>query len=205
VQGLVRRLGNGAGSRVACRGAICDESMHARIANSTVPAFRRGLSRLQRSKPWTCTSCQARSDRNRAISTQPAREKPYYVTTPIFYVNAAPHVGHLYTMVLTDILKRWQVLKGRNALLLTGTDEHGLKVQRAAAKAGVDPKLFCDKGAEIFRVRMMRLRRVYLDTHACRNSRARPRSATTTSYGRRTQNTRMRSDTHGYETCHQIA
>lgn len=78
--------------------------------------------------------------------------KPYYITTPIFYVNAAPHVGHLYTMVLTDIVKRWQVLKGNNALLCTGTDEHGMKVQRAAAKAGVDPKLFCDKGAEIFKV-----------------------------------------------------
>lgn len=146
---------NGAGSRDACRDAIRDRNMHARITNSTTTAFRRVLSSLQRSRPWICTSCQARSNRNRAISTQPAPEKPYYVTTPIFYVNAAPHVGHLYTMVLTDILKRWQVVKGRHALLLTGTDEHGLKVQRAAAKAGVDPKLFCDKGAEIFKVRMM--------------------------------------------------
>lgn len=128
--------------------------MHARIANSTAPALRRALSSFQRRIPWICTSCQARSSRKRYISTQSAIEKPYYVTTPIFYVNAAPHVGHLYTMVLTDILKRWQLLKGRNALLLTGTDEHGLKVQRAAAKAGVDPKVFCDKGAEIFKVRL---------------------------------------------------
>jgi len=129
------------------------ESMHARIATSTVPTFRRALSSFSRSKPWICTSCQSRSSRNRYISTQPASEKPYYITTPIFYVNAAPHVGHLYTMVLTDIIKRWHVLKGRKAFLLTGTDEHGMKVQRAAAKAGVDPKLFCDKGAEIFKVR----------------------------------------------------
>jgi methionyl-tRNA synthetase len=57
-------------------------------------------------------------------------------------------------MVLTDIIKRWHVLKGEKAVLCTGTDEHGLKVQRAAAKAGVDPKLFCDKGAEIFEVRI---------------------------------------------------
>jgi hypothetical protein len=138
----------------ARRAVYRDESMHARIANSTAPVFRRALSRFQRRTPWICTSCQTRSGRNRSISTQPASEKPYYITTPIFYVNAAPHVGHLYTMVLTDILKRWQVLKGRNALLLTGTDEHGLKVQRAAAKAGVDPKLFCDKGAEIFKVHL---------------------------------------------------
>ena len=74
-------------------------------------------------------------------------EKPYYVTTPIFYVNAAPHIGHVYTMVVTDVLKRWQELKGRKAILLTGTDEHGMKIERAAAKAGVEPKEFCDKGA----------------------------------------------------------
>jgi methionyl-tRNA synthetase len=102
--------------------------MHARIAQSTVPTFRRALSSFVGRRPWICTSCQARSNRNRYISTQSASEKPYYVTTPIFYVNAAPHVGHLYTMVLSDIIKRWQVLKERNALLLTGTDEHGMKV-----------------------------------------------------------------------------
>ncbi|KAA8623066.1 MetG Methionyl-tRNA synthetase [Pyrenophora tritici-repentis] len=54
-------------------------------------------------------------------------------------------------MVLTDVVKRWHLLKGEKALLCTGTDEHGLKVQRAAAKAGIDPKSFCDKGAEIFK------------------------------------------------------
>jgi methionyl-tRNA synthetase len=54
-------------------------------------------------------------------------------------------------MVLTDIIKRWRLLKGENALLCTGTDEHGLKVQRASAKAGIEPKLFCDKGAAIFK------------------------------------------------------
>lgn len=54
-------------------------------------------------------------------------------------------------MILADVLKRWQEMKGRKAVLLTGTDEHGMKIQRAAAKAGVDPKEFCDKGAEVFR------------------------------------------------------
>ena len=84
-------------------------------------------------------------------SSQGDQQKPYYVTTPIFYVNAAPHVGHMYTMALADVIKRWQELKGRKAFLLTGTDEHGMKIQRAAAKAGVDPKEFCDQGAEIFK------------------------------------------------------
>lgn len=54
-------------------------------------------------------------------------------------------------MVLADVLKRWQVLKGRKAVLLTGTDEHGMKIQQASAKAGSDPKPFCDKGADIFK------------------------------------------------------
>ena len=54
-------------------------------------------------------------------------------------------------MVLADVLKRWQVLKGRKAILSTGVDEHGMKIQRAAAKAGIDPKEFCDKNAQIFK------------------------------------------------------
>ncbi|KAH0605455.1 uncharacterized protein H6S33_004677 [Morchella sextelata] len=78
-------------------------------------------------------------------------EKPYYVTTPIFYVNAAPHVGHLYSMVITDVLKRWQQLQGRTAVLCTGTDEHGMKIQQAALAANTPPKQFCDSGAEVFK------------------------------------------------------
>jgi methionyl-tRNA synthetase len=54
-------------------------------------------------------------------------------------------------MVLADILKRWKQVKGERAILCTGTDEHGMKVQRASAKAGVEPKIFCDKGAAIFK------------------------------------------------------
>ncbi|KAH8731426.1 hypothetical protein GQ44DRAFT_735904 [Phaeosphaeriaceae sp. PMI808] len=129
--------------------------MQTRIASSATPVVRRAFSRFT---PWICTSCQARSGRNRYLSIQTSKPsspitstKPYYITTPIFYVNAAPHVGHLYTMVLSDIIKRWQVLTGNTAILCTGTDEHGLKVQKAAAKAGADPKLFCDKGADIFK------------------------------------------------------
>jgi methionyl-tRNA synthetase len=55
-------------------------------------------------------------------------------------------------MVLTDILKRWNQLQGRKALLLTGTDEHGMKVQQAAAAAGTEPRKFCDSGANTFQV-----------------------------------------------------
>lgn len=76
--------------------------------------------------------------------------KPFYVTTPIYYVNSAPHVGHLYSMVLADVLKRWHQLKREQAQLLTGTDEHGIKVQRAAEAAGVDTYTFCTETAKQF-------------------------------------------------------
>ncbi|KAG9580861.1 hypothetical protein KCU77_g13443, partial [Aureobasidium melanogenum] len=105
-------------------------------------------------RPQSLSSiCVPRLVRARLLATTSATDetKPYYVTTPIFYVNAAPHAGHLYTMVLADVLKRWQVLKGKRAVLLTGTDEHGMKIQQASAKAGSDPKPFCDKGADIFK------------------------------------------------------
>ncbi|KAH0345923.1 hypothetical protein KCU81_g4087, partial [Aureobasidium melanogenum] len=116
------------------------------------PLLRSSASRSWR--PQSLSSiCASRLVRARFLATTSATHetKPYYVTTPIFYVNAAPHAGHLYTMVLADVLKRWQVLKGRKAVLLTGTDEHGMKIQQASAKAGSDPKPFCDKGADIFK------------------------------------------------------
>ncbi|CBF75211.1 methionine--tRNA ligase MSM1 [Aspergillus nidulans FGSC A4] len=85
-------------------------------------------------------------------TTAKEASKPYYVTTPIFYVNAAPHVGHLYTMVLADILKRWRTLTGDNeAQLLTGTDEHGMKIQQAANAAGIDTQAFCDRNCLTFK------------------------------------------------------
>jgi methionyl-tRNA synthetase len=58
-----------------------------------------------------------------------ARVKPYYITTPIFYVNGPPHIGHLYTALIADAIARYQRLKGRQVVFATGTDEHGLKVR----------------------------------------------------------------------------
>ncbi|KAH7165723.1 tRNA synthetases class I (M)-domain-containing protein [Dactylonectria macrodidyma] len=63
----------------------------------------------------------------------------------------APHIGHLYTMVLADVLKRWQQLKGKPAFFTTGTDEHGMKIQKAADKEGLPPKSFCDINSLKFR------------------------------------------------------
>ncbi|KAL9597792.1 MAG: hypothetical protein Q9219_004919 [cf. Caloplaca sp. 3 TL-2023] len=88
----------------------------------------------------------------RHISNASSIEKPYYVTSPIFYVNAAPHIGHLYTLVLTDVFKRFHALKGRKAILCTGTDEHGMKIQRAAQKAGQDVRAFCNDNYKSFEI-----------------------------------------------------
>ncbi|KAI1328839.1 tRNA synthetases class I (M)-domain-containing protein [Xylariaceae sp. FL0255] len=82
---------------------------------------------------------------------EPYVGKPYYVTTPIFYVNSTPHVGHLFSMVVADVFKRWHAFKGRKAYLSTGTDEHGMKVQRAAQAQGLTPKELCDTNAESFK------------------------------------------------------
>jgi methionyl-tRNA synthetase len=100
----------------------------------------------------SCTSYQQARKRFSSTSIIPRSEKPYYVTTPIFYVNASPHIGHLYTIVLSDIFKRWQLLNGRTALLCTGTDEHGMKIQQAAAKEGIDVRTFCDRNYKSFQV-----------------------------------------------------
>ena len=68
----------------------------------------------------------------------------FLVTTPIYYPNDVPHIGHAYTSVATDYVARWHRLRGDDVFFLTGTDEHGLKLQRAAEEAGVDPKRFVD-------------------------------------------------------------
>jgi methionyl-tRNA synthetase len=69
----------------------------------------------------------------------------FYLTTPIYYVNDAPHIGHAYTTVIADALARWHRLTGDDVFFLTGTDEHGLKVQRAAEEHGVTPKQWADQ------------------------------------------------------------
>ena len=78
-------------------------------------------------------------------------QKPFYVTTPIYYVNDRPHIGHSYTTISADLLTRYQRLNGREAFFLTGTDEHGSKIAEAAAAAGVEPQIFCDEVVQHFK------------------------------------------------------
>ncbi len=75
----------------------------------------------------------------------------YYVTTPIYYVNDSPHIGHAYTTLACDALARFMRIDGRRVHFLTGTDEHGQKVEAAARRAGLDPQTFTDRVSERFR------------------------------------------------------
>ena len=76
--------------------------------------------------------------------------KKYYITTPIYYVNDKPHIGHAYTTILADTLSRFRNLIGDTSFFLTGLDEHGLKVQQAAEKNGITPAVHCDTMAPAF-------------------------------------------------------
>ncbi len=75
----------------------------------------------------------------------------FYITTPIYYVNDVPHLGHAYTTVAADALRRYHLLRGHESRMLTGTDEHGLKIERAAAEAGKTPQAFVDEMSGRFR------------------------------------------------------
>ena len=93
----------------------------------------------------------------RALGTDSCKEAnqkmgsgTFYVSTPIYYVNDKPHIGHAYTTILADVLARYHRLLGRPTHFLTGTDEHGQKVQRAAEKNGISPQEHCDRTVSRF-------------------------------------------------------
>ena len=77
--------------------------------------------------------------------------RPFYITTPIYYVNASPHIGHAYTTIVADVLARFARMTGRDTFFVTGTDEHGDKIAEAAQKAGITPKAYADKISAQFR------------------------------------------------------
>ena len=77
--------------------------------------------------------------------------KRFYVTTPIYYVNAEPHIGHAYTTIVADVMNRFHQLMGYQTYFLTGTDEHGDKIVQAAEAAGIDPKGYVDRISQLFR------------------------------------------------------
>jgi methionyl-tRNA synthetase len=76
---------------------------------------------------------------------------PFYITTPIYYVNARPHLGHAYTTIVADVVSRFHAMKTPQVFFLTGTDEHGDKVERAAKKEGLATRAYVDRISELFR------------------------------------------------------
>jgi methionyl-tRNA synthetase len=90
-------------------------------------------------------------------------QKTFYITTPIYYVNARPHIGHAYTTIACDTIARRQRLLGSDTFFLTGTDEHGQKIQRAAEAAGKSPQQFTDEVSAEFRALWNRMRITYDD------------------------------------------
>src|ERR1043166_1219587 len=112
-------------------------------------ASRSRRSRRWRRKPsWTVTPPPIRGP-SRARKTNIAHHgmAPSYITTPIYYISAQPHVGHAYTTMLTDAIARSRRLLGDDVFFLTGTDEHGQKVERAAQKAERPTPAFADEVA----------------------------------------------------------
>ncbi|MDP6931512.1 MAG: methionine--tRNA ligase, partial [Myxococcota bacterium] len=89
--------------------------------------------------------------------------RTHYVTTPIYYVNDAPHLGHAYTTIAADVWARWHRLSGREAFMLTGTDEHGQKVYRAAQERGLTPQQHVDAMSEPYKVLWARMGIAYDD------------------------------------------
>lgn len=78
-------------------------------------------------------------------------KKPYYITTPIYYPSGNPHIGHCYTSVACDSIARYRRMQGYDVMFLTGTDEHGLKIEKNASLAGVSPKEFVDEKVAVFK------------------------------------------------------
>ena len=77
--------------------------------------------------------------------------KNFYITTPIYYPSAKPHMGHAYSSIIADFFARFKLIDNYQVHFLTGTDEHGLKIQRSAEKAGKEPQIFCDQISQTFR------------------------------------------------------
>lgn len=79
------------------------------------------------------------------------KKKPFYITTPIYYPSGNPHIGHCYTTVACDSIARYRRMQGFDVMFLTGTDEHGLKIEQKAAEKGITPKQYVDEIVEIFK------------------------------------------------------
>ena len=97
----------------------------------------------------------------------------FYLTTAIDYVNGAPHIGHAYEKILTDIIARHFSQRTNNLFFLTGTDEHGIKIQKTSAAQGKTPKQLCDENAQkkwLFHVAVLYRRSCRRRIKSCKNA-----------------------------------
>ena len=85
------------------------------------------------------------------------KQDNFYITTPIYYPSGQPHMGHAYSSIIADVFARFKRNDKCKVFFLTGTDEHGLKIQKAAEKNGLEPKIFCDKISKVFKELTLKL------------------------------------------------
>ena len=115
-------------------------------AATNAPRLRPHPSSSFSRRAWSSTPL-----RSAAAADAEEKKKGYYITTPIYYVNDKPHIGHAYTTLACDVIARFMRLDGRDVFFLTGTDEHGQKVEQSAAKAGKTAQDFVDEVSQNFR------------------------------------------------------
>jgi methionyl-tRNA synthetase len=108
--------------------------------------------RVSKRRKWAKTSTSGKKKRK-----QRGKGKPYYITTAIAYPNGAPHIGHAYEAIATDAIARFMRLDGRDVFFLTGTDEHGQKIQQTAALEGLTPRQLLDRNVPRFEAMVKRL------------------------------------------------
>jgi len=121
-------------------------------AAKKAPLARKSAAR-KKAKPGAPTASPPHTEPVRAAeepASKPARER-YYLTTPIFYPNGVPHIGHAYTVLASDAIARFQRLDGKDVFFLTGTDEHGLKMKQTAIAEGLTPQQLADRNSQRFR------------------------------------------------------
>ncbi|MCO5609504.1 hypothetical protein L7F22_063732 [Adiantum nelumboides] len=108
--------------------------------------------RFMKTRSAFCTRAQSSTDADlaRALADK-GSSKPFIITTPLYYVNASPHMGSAYPTIAADALSRFQRLQGEKVIFITGTDEHGEKIALAAAANGRAPKEHCDVIAEDYK------------------------------------------------------
>src|SRR5262249_48168444 len=124
-----------------------DAAKHKKATPKVAP--RRRVTRKKVPAKTSKVEGRARPRKTAQTTTAPVAQ-PYYITTAISYPNGPPHIGHAYEAIATDAIARFMRLDGRDVFFLTGTDEHGMKMQQTAAREGLTPRELADRNVERF-------------------------------------------------------